>query len=163
MEWGRVNPSDLTEVNSCAQPPCQGQKKQEPTNKNEGRLSEQSQKKQVFKPQAPQRAGSLNQSPNDEIAPQARREGADSTLVRQGFATKHEGLYRHLKKKTLNAKEHTKFVTRLVLAPRKTKTKKGPASPAGPNSPRVTSSKPYRLTVLATRCTKPLRTSDPHK
>ena len=38
------------------------------------------------------RSGPLVSSHNAKTAPQARREAADSTLVRQGFATTHEGL-----------------------------------------------------------------------
>ena len=51
--------------------------------------------------------------PNDEIGPQTRRKDADSTLVRQGFATKDAGLYRHPKTKTAKAQTTSQSVTKL--------------------------------------------------
>ena len=43
--------------------------------------------------------------PNAKTALQTRREAADSTLVRQGFATKYEGLYWRLH--TINEQRKT--------------------------------------------------------
>ena len=42
-------------------------------------------------------AGTPTKHHNGKTAPQARREAADSIRIRQGFATKHEGLYCRLK------------------------------------------------------------------
>ena len=43
-------------------------------------------------------------------------DAAHSTLVREGIATTHRALYRHLKTKTLNQSKNQKSVTRQVQA-----------------------------------------------